>query len=243
MWGHGIDVRGDNEGLDLIALDLLGRARMVDGIDQREQLRGLVSRAELRKGEDRPHGGMAVLPAILAQARRIALDVAGIERRLVEGRREQERQAVVATDEMLFQGSHRHRGAHGIGRARQHRPGLGNGIDPAFLVRLRTEPGSIIEGRAAIPFAVPRFALERLPHRGGMVAPASGAVSVATFRQRREELDGPHQQPAEPDAFAPPTFADPAHPVIPVACADERQAVFASQIEALIEAAGAVLEQ
>ena len=39
---------------------------------------------------------MGVLAAILADAGRIALDVAGIERRLVERRREQQRQPIAA---------------------------------------------------------------------------------------------------------------------------------------------------
>src|SRR3546814_20627948 len=76
-----------------------------------------------------------------------------------------------------------------------------------------------------------------------MGAPASGTVGIPSFCQRREKLDGPHQQPAEPHAFTLAAFADPVHAVVPVTGADERQAMIPEKVEALVEAAGAVLEQ
>jgi hypothetical protein len=76
-----------------------------------------------------------------------------------------------------------------------------------------------------------------------MSAPQCGTVFVAARRKGREELDGPHQQPAEPHAFTLATFADAVHAVVPVAGADERQAVLAGELETLVEGAGAVLEQ
>ncbi len=51
------------------------------------------------------------------------------------------------------------------------------------------------------------------------------------------------EQPAEPDALALAALADPVHAVVPVAGADQRQAMGAGQGEALVEAARAMLEQ
>ena len=51
------------------------------------------------------------------------------------------------------------------------------------------------------------------------------------------------QEPAEPDALAPAALADPVHAVVPVAGADQRQAVRAGQSRLLVEAARAVLEE
>ena len=56
-------------------------AGVIDGVEQREQVCRLVALAELREGHHRPHGGVGVLAAIFADARRIALDIAGIARR------------------------------------------------------------------------------------------------------------------------------------------------------------------
>src|SRR3546814_15676933 len=76
-----------------------------------------------------------------------------------------------------------------------------------------------------------------------MSAPAPGTVDVAAFSQRGEKRDGPHQKPTEPHAFALPAFTDPVHAVVPVAGADERQAVFAGEFKARVKASGAVFEQ
>src|SRR3546814_4805068 len=115
------------------------------------------------------------------------------------------------------------------GVAGQDCPGLDNRIDPSLLALVRAQPSAVIESRTAIPFAVPGLPLERLLHRSRMSAPASGAVDVAALSQRGEKRDGPHQKPTEPHAFALPAFTDPVHAVVPVAGADERQAVFAGE--------------
>src|SRR5690606_19960175 len=130
-----------------------------------------------------------------------------------------------------------------VGGARQDGPGLGYGVDPAFLAVLGAEPGAVVEGRAAIPFTVPRVRLKRLAHRGRVGPPAFDTAWVATFRQWREQLDGAREQPAEPDALALAAFADAVHAVVPVARAHKGQAKRAREFEALVEAAGAVFEQ
>ena len=117
---------------------------------------------------------MRVLAAVLAHARRIALDVAGIVRRLVERRREQQRQSVVAADQMFVDRGHGARGARRIGRAGNHAPGLRDRIDAAFAVRGRA--------RAACRRRNSRADTNRRPSRR---APARCCKHAACSRQRR----------------------------------------------------------
>src|SRR5690606_1069022 len=91
--------------------------------------------------------------------------------------------------------------------------------------------------------AIPGLALEGGPQRGRVRPPASRAIGVALVGEGCEERDGAQQEPAEPHALALAAFADPVHAVIPVAGADERQAVLAGERQALVEATGAMLEE
>ena len=59
---------------------------------------------------------------------------------------------------------------------------------------------------------------------------------------RREGVQRGVQEPAEPDAFAAAVFADAIHAVVPVAGADQRQAVL-RPCTARLRAAAAVFEQ
>ncbi len=72
---------------------------MVDRVEDREQLHGLVAVAERREGHDRPDRAVRVLPAVLADAGRVPPDVAGIDVGSVERRGEQQHEAVAAADE------------------------------------------------------------------------------------------------------------------------------------------------
>ena len=54
-----------------------------------------------------------------------------------------------------------------------------------------------------------------------------GRVVAVPFGQRAEAAEDLAQEEAEPDALAPPFRADEVHAVVPVAGADQRQAVFA----------------
>src|SRR6185312_15704344 len=93
---HRIDVRADHVRFHLVARDRLGAVAVMDRVEQVEQRAGAVAVAEAGPGEDRPDRAMRVLPAVLAHARWIALDVAGILLAvLVERRREQARQLVL----------------------------------------------------------------------------------------------------------------------------------------------------
>ena len=109
---------------------------------------------------------------------------------------------------------------------------------------LRAEPGAVVEGGAAIPCAVPGLALERLRARRRAWARQRAARSGSRLlRQRREQREGAHQQPAEPDALAAAVLRRPG------SCRrSSRRCRSAAgrarrSAEALVEAAGAVLEQ
>ncbi len=128
-----IDIGRDDVRLDLVAGSGLGGQRMVDRVQQREQRLGSVAVTLPGIGQNGPHGRVAVLPAIFTQPRRIALDVAGIEGRHLEGRGEQQRKAGDRPDEIGVERSHRLGRPRRIGRARQHCPALGDRVDAAFL--------------------------------------------------------------------------------------------------------------
>ena len=165
----------------------------------------------------------------------IALDVAGIERRLVERRREQQHQPVVAAHQIFVDRRHGARGAGRVGGAGDHAPGLRDRIDAAFAVRGRAERRAVVEIGAAIPVAVPAVALQRLLQRRRVRRQSRARARVAALLgERREARQRGMQEPAEPDAFALAAFADPVHAVVPVAGAHQRQAVAPSG-EAVVE--------
>ena len=60
---------------------------------------------------------------------------------------------------------------------------------------------------------------------------------------RREEVDGSHEKPTQPDAFASAGLSDAVHSVVPVARPDQRQTVFTGERNALVETASAMFEQ
>ena len=117
---------------------------------------------EPRQRDDRPERGMRVLAAVLADARQVSLDVAGIVRHAIERRREQQHDLRVAPHEVRADRFHRALGALRLRRLRQHRPRLRQRIDLALLVLRRPERRSIVEIGAPIPVAVPR----QLEHAG-----------------------------------------------------------------------------
>ena len=80
---------------------------MADRVQEFDQLDGAAALAELGKRPDDPGGRVGVLAAVLADAGQVALDVAGIERLVVERRGEQEDQPPVAIDQMFVDGLQR----------------------------------------------------------------------------------------------------------------------------------------
>ena len=167
---------------------------------------------------------MRVLAAVFANARRIALDIAGIERGSIEGRREQQGQPVVATDQFAIQRGHRAQRATGRRSPGQDRPGLRDRVDPTFLVCGRAERRSIVEEAPEIPIAIPGLPLERDFQRVGVHRPLVRALGFAAPRRNRREGDKRRmEEPTEPDALALALFADAVHAVVPIARAHERQ--------------------
>src|SRR4030095_4799231 len=159
MRGDGVDVGGDDVGLDLVALDVGASARVVDGVEQRKEGGGLVALAEGGEGDDGPGGGVGVLAAVFPDAGRVALDVAGVERGALEGRGEEEGKAVGGADEVLLHGGHGALRARRVGGAGDDGPGLRDGVDAAFVALGGAERGPVVEVAAPVPVAVPAVAL------------------------------------------------------------------------------------
>jgi hypothetical protein len=97
-----------------------------------------------------------VLTAVLANPRQVSLDVAGIVRRSVEWRRQEQDQPRIAPQELGTYGFHRLAGTGGLARAGQNGPRLGQRIDPALIVLRRAKRRAVVEIGAAIPAAVSR---------------------------------------------------------------------------------------
>ena len=110
-------VGADDIGFDFVAIRVGAGSRVVDGVEQREKLGRLVALAERGERHHRPGRRVRVLAAVLANARRIALDVSRIVRRLVERRREQQRQSVIAPNQLPIERGHR--AGRAIGRLRR----------------------------------------------------------------------------------------------------------------------------
>ncbi|MNP38386.1 hypothetical protein D3C76_1318940 [compost metagenome] len=117
MGGHGIDIGGHHVRLDLIGVDQPFSA-LANRIDQAQQLPGLGPVAQAREGHAGPHRSVAVLPAVLAHTRYIPLDIARLERAIVEGRIQQLHNADIAAYQVTVHGAHGHTAA-------LHRGGLG----------------------------------------------------------------------------------------------------------------------
>ena len=186
---------------------------------------------------------MSVLASVLADARRIPFDVAGIEGRAGERRREEKDQPLVTLDEMRLHGGHGSRRVGRLGGARDHPPRLGDRIDPALRVHDGSERRPVVEVGAAVPPSVPAMLLEGSLEGPHVLAPRGGAPLVAAILgHRREALEGGMEKPPEPDALAAPGRADPVHPVVPVARADQGKAVRADG-KGPVEGPRAVLEE
>ena len=186
---------------------------------------------------------MGILATVLADAGWIALDIAGIERGLVERRRKQQRHLVLRPDQFALNRRHGPLCARRLASPGDHRPGLGNRINAALVIRGGTQRRAVVEPGTAVPIAIPGLALQCGLQRVGMRTPCRRAGGVAArIGQRRECAQRCVQQPAEPDALALPQLADPVHAVVPITCAHQRQSAIAN-FEAGIESARAMLEQ
>ena len=88
---------------------------MVDRVEHVEQFHRFVAETQLSERDDRPQGGVRVLAAVLADTGHVALDVTGILRHAVEGRREQQHDLRVASHQVGPHRLHRARGAARVG--------------------------------------------------------------------------------------------------------------------------------
>src|SRR5450759_3208030 len=103
---------------------------------------------------------MGVLAAVLADAGRVALDVPGVERCVIEWRSEDQRQSLIATDELRVHLRHRHRGATSLRGTGEHAPRLRDRINPALGARASAKRRAIVEKGPQVPVAVPAVPLK-----------------------------------------------------------------------------------
>ena len=228
-----VDIGRHHVGFHLVALDIGRRAGAVDRIQHVEQLDRLVTAAEVRDRHHRPERGVGVLAAVLAHPRHVALDVAGVERRLVERWREQLDHARVSPHQLHADGIHgalcpsQRRGAG------EHGPALRDRIDPAFLGLGGAQRRAVVEVGAAIPVTIPGL-LEHRGHALALTAPAGGALGVAArLHDPGEVTQDLREEPSQPHALAAALMPNAVHAVIPVAGADERQSMRADGQAAL----------
>ena len=120
--GVRVNVSGDDIRLDLVAIHVSRGPRMVERVEHVEELHRFIPAAQPGHGYDDPQSGVRVLAAVLAQTGWIALDVAGILRRLIEWRCEQQQDPGAAPDQVRADRVHRAlREAHGRSPGK-HRP-------------------------------------------------------------------------------------------------------------------------
>ena len=128
-----------------------------------------------------------------------------------------------------------------IARAADDRPALRQRIDLAFRIRLRAERFAIVEIGAPIPLAVPGVFLDVFLQCFASARQRSAKGDVlARARQLGKLREHIVKKKGQPDAFAAAFFSDQVHAVIPIAGADQRQAVLA-KFQAVLDRAHAML--
>src|SRR5437763_6694232 len=203
--GLGIDVGGRHLGLHLVSMYPPPGARSVDRVQDREELVGLVAVTKRGEGHHGPDGGMRILAAILANARRITLDLAGVAIRVIERRGEQQDQLLAAPDEILLDGGQRPRRPDWLGGARDHSPRLRDRINATFRIDGGPQGSPVVEIGATIPVSVPSVLVEGGPEGAHVISPRAGARVLATGVGHLRELpERRMEKPPEPDAFPPP---------------------------------------
>ena len=79
MRRFGINVSGDDIGLDLVAVNASAGARMIDRVQQREEFAGLIAVAERGEGEHGPDRRMGILATVFADAGQVSFNVARVQ--------------------------------------------------------------------------------------------------------------------------------------------------------------------
>ncbi len=199
-----VDVAGDDVGLDLVALDALrDPGRGGSGSRDRRSSTASAALAELRRTPGRPRWPRGCTGRRSRGCRQVALDVAGVERLVVERRGEQEDQPPVAVDQVFVDGLQRPAGPRRIAGAGEHGPRLRDRVDPAGDVLRRAQRGAVVEVGAAVPVAVPGVGLDGRAERLGPSPQGGCAFGVAARRgDRGEPAQAGDREPGQPDALA-----------------------------------------
>jgi hypothetical protein len=159
------------------------------------------------------------LSSVLADNGRGSLDVSGIERGLIERRREEEDESIITPDEVSIHRRHGLGSARRIRGRRDHRPRLCDRIDAAFAACCRAERCAVIEVATPVPVAIPGVALLSISHGSGVLPPHRGAhrlTAAVSEGSKRRELSH-RNQPSQtlspfPSAFSARTMTSMATP-------------------------------
>ena len=90
MRRFGINIGGDDIGLDLVPVNASAGTRMIDRVQEREKFAGLIAVAERGEGEDGPDRRMGILAAVFADAGQVSFNIARVRARVVKRRGEEE---------------------------------------------------------------------------------------------------------------------------------------------------------
>ena len=228
MGGDSVNVGAHDVRLDLVALDSLRLAAVVDGVEHGVQFPGAFPLTQQGKRHRGPDGGMRVLPAVFAHAGHIALDIARFKRGSIEGRREQLNELGLPSHQPLVQRIHRLAGAAGVAAPGDDRPALADRIDLAFVVDGGAQGGAVIEPGPPIPGSIPGMSFDVAAQQRRLLGAEVGKSGlIAPPRQTGKKLQVLVQEPRQPNALALAVAADQIHAVIPVAAAHQRQLMLA----------------
>ena len=129
-----IHVGANHIRLNFVMLHLLSRRGMVDRVDEVPKFHGAVAATLQRRRQGNPSGGVGVLTAVLADARHISFDVAGLKGAFVERRVEQLDQFVADTHQSFLNRVHRRLSPCRVCCPGNDRPRLWDGVDLALIV-------------------------------------------------------------------------------------------------------------
>ena len=129
-----VHVRAHDVRLYLVHLDLRGLFPMADRTQHREQFPCALHVLQHGEGHRGPDRGVCVLTAVLPDAGNVALDIPGLESRLVKRRLQQLDKTMVTVDQELVHRGHSLARPVRISEGRQYRPALADRIDAALVV-------------------------------------------------------------------------------------------------------------
>ena len=200
------------------------RAGMVDRVEQLEQLSGLVAVPGRRRPSPTTTAAWVYWPPFFADARRVAFDIARIERRAVKGRREQ--QSARSSSSRISCAS---TAAMAQGRApdlprRRSRPTIARWNRCGTLARGRAERRAVVEIGPPVPIAVPGLLLEA-PFAAAACAVASRGAFLdrATCARARNTLKRGVAETSRARRSHPCPLPDTVHAVVPIARSHQRQ--------------------